>query len=195
MKIYNCKQKTDEWLKIRMGKFTASEAQAIATQGKGLETLCFSKAVEIITNKLNEGYSNDDIERGNDLESSARNMYELHTGKIVKEIGFVELNEHIGCSPDGLVEDSKLIEIKCKNDVNFLKFMYDGKLDKAHYWQMQMQMWIMEVKECDYILYNERFENRLIITNVKRNDEDIKKLILGCNLGIELLNKILTKVR
>ena len=129
MKIHNFKQGTDEWLGVRLGKFTASTATAIAAKGAGLNTLVFEKVAEALTGKPKPSFTNPDIERGNELEEMARNSYELETGKKVVEVGFCELDENTGASPDGLSGDKGLIEIKCKNDANFAKFLYDKKID------------------------------------------------------------------
>ena len=131
MKIHNIDQNTPEWHALRLGKFTASNAQAIANNGKGLETLCFEKVAEILTGKAKESYTNDDMQRGNDLEEMARNSYELETGIVVKRVGFIEKSDRIGCSPDGLIAEDGLQEIKCKNDANFVRYLFDKKINRG----------------------------------------------------------------
>ncbi len=130
MKIHrDIKQGSDEWLKIRLGKFTGSNAQAIAASGKGLETLIFEKVAELSTGKSKPSYTNGDIERGHELEAMARNSYEVEIGITSKQVGFVELDEFAGCSPDGLVGKDGLIEIKCKNDANYARYLFNKKID------------------------------------------------------------------
>jgi len=195
MKIHDVQQGTEEWHQLRLGRFTASDAQAIATNGKGLETLVFEKVAETITGKTKEPYTNTDMERGKELEEMARNSYELETGIIVKKIGFVEVSEHIGCSPDGTIEADGMQEIKCPNDANYAKYLFSEKVDPAHYWQMQMQMHCMDRKWCDYVVFNPNFTGKTItIVRVNRNEEDLKKLIEGLNKGVELKNQILKKI-
>lgn len=194
MKLHNTPQGTDEWFKLRLGKFTASNAQAIANDGKGLETLCFEKVAELKTGKAKESYTNEDIERGKTLEEMARNSYELETGIVAKQIGFVEATEFIGCSPDGLIDEDGLLEIKCKNDANFVKYLYDKKIDPAHVWQMQMQMYVCERDWCDYVIFNENFEKTTIIVRVKRDPEAILKIGEGLLKGQEKVKEILSKI-
>jgi predicted phage-related endonuclease len=134
MKLHNIKQGTDEWLKLRLGKLTASSAQAIASNGKGLETLVYEKVAELLTHKLPEQFENEHIKRGNELEPLARNSYELETGNVVKEVGFVELDQYTGASPDGLVGDDGLVEFKCPSDIVFLKAMHTKKIDTKYVW-------------------------------------------------------------
>lgn len=192
MKIYTeLKQGTPEWLKVRLGKFTASNAQAIAANGKGLETLVFEKAAELLTGQAKENYTNPDMERGNALEMLARNSYELEKGVIVTQAGFIELDEYEGCSPDGLVAEEGLIEIKCKNDSNFVKFSMDGKIDTAHEWQMQHQLRITGRSWVDYVIFNPNFKTSTITARVIRNEEKIAKLIEGSEKAKQILKEIL----
>lgn len=195
MKIYNdIQQNTPEWFALRLGKFTASDAQAIANNGKGLETLVFEKVAEKLTGKFKEEYTNADIERGNELEELARNAYEMETGIIVTKIGFVESEETVGCSPDGFIAEDGLQEVKCKNDANFVRFMYDKKIDPAHDWQMQMQLLVTGRKWVDYVLYNPNFPKPIIITRVNRDEEKIALIKAGLEKGQQMLAKILEEV-
>ena len=139
MQIHNFEQHSDEWYNIRLGKFTASKAATIATAGTGLETLCFDLAAEILTKKKKDTYSNAAMEQGNELEATARTLFELQTGKKVEQVGFVEIDEFSGCSPDGLTDDAG-VEIKCPQDSTYAKYLYDEKIKPEYYAQMQMQM-------------------------------------------------------
>lgn len=197
MKIYeDLQQNTPEWLAVRLGKFTASDAQAIATGGKGLETLCFEKAAEILTGKIVEGYTNADIERGHELEDMARNSYELKTGVQVKQVGFIEADEMVGCSPDGLIKEDGMQEIKCKNDANFARFLFDKKIDPAHEWQMQMQLLVSGRQWVDYVLFNPNFNDRsTVITKIARDEIMIKKIEAGLAKGKEMLAAILAEIK
>lgn len=180
MKLHNnLEQGTNEWLMVRLGKFTASDAQAIASNGKGLETLVLEKVAESITMKLKDQYTNADIERGHEFEMNARNSYEIDSQNKVVEVGFVELTNRIGCSPDGFVGDDGLVEIKCKNDVNFVRYLLDGKIDPAHEWQMQMQMYVCDRQWVDYVVYNENFPNPMKVVRVNRDEAKIAKLKAG----------------
>jgi len=195
MKIINVEQGTPEWFACRLGKLTASDGQAIATSGKGLETLCYEKVAEIMTGKQKPSYTNEDIERGHEMEMLARNSYELETGRLVKEVGFVELDEFTGCSPDGFVGEDGLVEIKCKSDANFVRYMYEKKVETEYNWQMQMQMFVTGRKWVDYVVFNENFTKTTQILRVDRNENDIAKLKSGIENGILVIKQILNKVK
>jgi len=196
MKIYDFKQGTPDWFKIRLGKLTASNAQSIANNGIGLDSLVYEKVAEILTGKQKEEYTNEDIERGHELEAMARNSYELErAGELVKEVGFIEQDNYIGCSPDGLVGDKGLFEVKCKDDKNFVKYLYDKKIDPAHDWQMQMQMLVTNREWCDYVVFNPNFNDPVIIKRIARDEVKIAKLKAGLAVGTAKIQAVLEAIK
>ena len=161
--IKNNPQGTDAWLKDRIGHATASHAQAIGNNGKGLETYIVEIMAEALSSGEKEQYSNNHTERGNELEPTARAMYELEYNCRVEEIGFCELNDFVGCSPDGLVGDHGMIEIKCPDDRGYFNILMNEKIDSGYIWQCQMNMLILNRKWCDLIFYNPNFEKSMKI--------------------------------
>ena len=145
-----------------------------------------------MTGKIEEnGYKSSDMERGNNLEPMARNAYELQTGKLVRQVGFIELNERVGCSPDGLVEDEGLLEVKCVNDVKFLKFMLESKIEASHIWQMQYQLWVSDRKWVDYALFNPNFKKYLNVVRVLPDAKKFDKIEKGVASGINQIDGIM----
>lgn len=196
MKIYDqIIQGTPEWFEVRLGKFTASDAQAIANDGTGLTTLVFEKVAEKLTKKFKESYTNEDMVRGNELEALARDAYELETGIVVKQVGFIEKSDFVGCSPDGIIEPDGLLEIKCPSDTNFVKYMYEKKIDTKYIWQVQMQMLVSERNWVDFVIFNPNFPSPIIIERIERDENKIEKLLIGLESGQGLLERILTKVK
>ena len=183
------KQGSEEWFKARLGKLTASKAQAISASGKGLETLSFEKVAEIISGKREDTYINPDMERGNEQEDLARSSYEMETGNSVKQVGFCEMNESVGASPDGLVGDDGLVEIKCPKAANFVKLLYTKKIETKYLWQMQMQMLVTDRKWVDFVAQHENF-NDLIIIRVERDEAKILKIVDGLLKGAERMKEI-----
>lgn len=189
-KIHNCEQKSEEWYKCRLGKLTASVAYTIATAGKGLDTLCLEKATEILTGIIPEGFTSEAMQHGNEYESEARNIYELETGNVVKQVGFVEDNEFVGVSPDGLIGDDGLIEIKCPTDKTYTQYLIDMIIKPEYYAQMQMQMLITKRCWCDYVVYNPHFEKSIIIQRVYPDKEYMEKIGSGLGLGMRKIQEI-----
>lgn len=197
MKIYNdLQQGTEEWLRVRLGKFTASSASTIAVNGKGLETLIFEKAEELISGQIKEGYKNADMLRGNELEPKARNLYELETENIVNQVGFCELDEFIGCSPDGMIGTDGLMEVKCPTFRVYYEYLTTGLVDTGYMWQMQMQMFVTERKWCDYVVYNPLFKKTpIIIKRIERDENAINKLKVGLEMGKAKLQSIIERIK
>lgn len=194
MKIHNFKQGSPEWFEIRANKMTASHANTIKTNGKGLKTYVYKKMFKFITGqyKTEDEFLSYDIERGKELESIAISDYELETGKKVERVGFIEKSDYVGCSPDGLVGDGGLLEIKCPREWKFLKFLVDGEIESQYVYQMQMQMLVTGRKWCDFLVFNESFKVPSVIKRVERDEDKIEKISQGLADGEKLIKKILS---
>ena len=180
MKIYKeLLQGTPEWFDIRKGKVTASRAQAIASNGKGLETYINEVVSEYFSSAEKEHYSNIHTERGHELEPVARSMYELMNNVVVDQIGFCEYNEFVGGSPDGLIGTDGMIEIKCPEDKVYFNILMEEKIDSGYDWQCQMNMLILERKWCDLVYYNPDFEKSTKIFRLLPDKEKFEQLQAG----------------
>ena len=190
MKIYNFEQRTEDWYNIRKGKMTASNADTIIANGKGLETYIYNLMAEYYSSAEKENYINADMQRGIDLEPEARLEFEFYTDLDVQEVGFVEYNDFIGVSPDGLVGDDGLIEIKCPNDSIYFKLLLSNNIKPEYIAQMQMQMYVTDRQYCYFVSYNPNFEKSLYIKKISRDEEMINKLKKGLERGTQLIKEI-----
>ncbi len=194
MKIHDHEQQSPEWFAVRSGKISASHAQAIAAQGKGIDTYIIELMAEYYSTAEKESFSNKHTARGIEMEEQARTIYELDRGVDVQKVGFIEHSDFVGCSPDGLVGDDGLVEIKCPDDKAFFKFMLDGKIDTGYEWQMQMQMLITGREWCDYVVYNPNFDKSIIVTRLLADKEKHDKLLQGFALAESMIKEIMGKV-
>lgn len=194
MKIIDVKQGTPEWLALKLGKFGGTDAVAVATNGKGLETLCFQKAAEILTGRSKDAYTNPDMERGHEFENIARSSYEIKTGNLVTQVGYCQLSDYVGVSPDGMIKDEGLVEIKCPNDANFIRFLYDKKPASNYIWQMMHQMYVTERKWCDFVVFNDNL-NKMEVLRIDRDESMIEKLKVGLEQGVAKVQEILERTR
>ena len=190
MKIYNFEQRTEDWYNIRKGKMTASNAETIIANGKGLETYIYNLMAEYYSSAEKENYINADMQRGIDLEPEARLEFEFYTDLDVQEVGFIEYNDFIGVSPDGLIGDDGLIEIKCPNDSIYFKLLLSNNIKPEYIAQMQMQMYVTERQYCYFVSYNPNFEKSLYIKKINRDEEMIDKLKKGLERGTQLIKEI-----
>jgi putative phage-type endonuclease len=178
VKIHNMEQRSDEWFAIKKGKASASRAKAIGNGGKGLENYVIEIMAEYYSIAERENYINEHMQRGIELEPIAKQVYELEHDCEVREIGFAEYNEYIGCSPDGLVGKDGMIEIKCPCDRIYLGILINEKIDSGYVWQCQMNMLILKRKWCDLIFYNPNFKKSMKIFRLDPNEkmqEDLKE--------------------
>jgi putative phage-type endonuclease len=139
-------QRTDNWYNARLGKFTASEIHklmGIKGLGETGKTYAFEKAVEQVFGTIEDNFVSYDMERGIELEPMAFNKFkEIKSLEFleVEKCGFFEMSEMSGASPDGIVSDGAVLEIKCPKANTFFKIVADGEIDKKYYYQMQHQM-------------------------------------------------------
>lgn len=178
-------QGTSEWFEARMGKVTASRVADIIAKTKSgystsRENYCVELALERITGKRSESFSNAAMAWGTETEPLARAEYEAMTGAIVDEVGMVPHPSiaMTGASPDGLIDDDGLIEIKCPQSATHAKTLLSQKPDSKYITQMMWQMSCTGRKYCDFVSFDPRFPEhlQLCVIRVDRNDDAIKAL-------------------
>lgn len=175
MKIFYCSQRSAEWYKLRCGKLTASNFHVLMHNSCTAHQYIMEKALERLTGKcVPSRFWTEDLQRGIDLEPVACREYELETGNKVVHVGFIEHNDYVGSSPDGLVGKDGMVEFKCPNENNFWKLYLHPKISPQHYTQMQFNMWVAKRLWCDYVNYSTM--ERPIIQRVPRDEEYIKAI-------------------
>lgn len=179
-------QGSEEWHAARLGCVTASRVADVMAKTKSgpaaarknymMELLC-----QRLTGQREEGFTSAAMQRGIDMEPLARSAYEIETGEIVTEGAFVLHPEakHFGASPDGLVNDSGLIEIKCPNTAQHVEFIRTGKPDARYIWQMQAQMECTGREWCDFVSFDDRMPERLQMrmVRIKRDPDKIVEMM------------------
>lgn len=163
MKIIECLQNTPEWEKARLGKFTASNMDKIITPtgqaSKQIDKYLTQLIAEIITGEQQEKFKgNVHTERGHTLEQEAADYYELVKGVALTPIGFCMTDDEvIGCSPDRLVGDDGILEIKTCMPSVMIEY-YEKKdpetaLEQDHKPQTQTCLYVTQRKWIDTLLY------------------------------------------
>jgi len=192
MIIHNFEQGTPEWFAIRKNKMTASNAQAIGANGKWLDTYIKTLLSESYSSGEKEHFSSKDTDRGNELEPLAREIYELTTGNKVEQVWFIEYDEYVWCSPDGLVNIDGGIEIKSLNDYNHFLLLLEGisGIDTKYIWQIQMSLLITGRAWWDYVSYNPNFEKSLIVHRIYPDPKAFEALSRGIVSGKNQIKEI-----
>lgn len=171
-------QGTLEWHLDRLGVPSASMfSKIISSTGKAS-----TQAKDYMRQLLADWVANEPVDPmrptqamidGTELEADARVRYEIATGNDVEECGFCFLNEDklIGMSPDGLVGDDGLLEIKCPKGKTLVGYILDDKLPTAYVQQVQGQLWISGRQWCDFFSYHPKVGH--FLHRVERDDEYI----------------------
>ena len=177
-------QRTDDWYKERLGKATASRFKDIMTKVKSGESASRKNyraelVAERLTGEKADGYTSKEMQHGIDYEDAAKLAYWLETKNVVIDNGFfVHDTLQAGASPDGLIGDDGIIEIKCPNTATHIQTLISQKVPSQYYWQIMGQLWITGRKWVDFVSYDPRLPsaNRLFIKRVERNQQDIDRL-------------------
>ena len=176
------KQGTDEWHQLRLGKVTASRVADILAKTKTGPSVSrvnylIELALQRVTKALEPSYTNASMEWGTLTEPQARVAYEVATGNFVDQIPFMDHPKikWFGCSPDGLVGDDGLIEIKCPNSPTHWSYIKADEPPNKYVIQMQAQMAVTGRKWCDFVSFDPRMPERsqLYIKRVPRDGEFI----------------------
>lgn len=202
----NQDQGSEEWLAARAGMITASRIADLMAKTKTGESASRANyraqlIAERLTGKPQESFSNAAMQWGTETEPLARSAYELLRGVMVDQVGFVPhpTIELSGASPDGLIDDDGLIEIKCPNTATHIEYAVAGKPPTKYLLQMLWQMECTGRKWCDFASYDPRMpENmQLFVVRVNRDDDklaeirhEIIKLNAEISEQIEQLRKV-----
>lgn len=196
MKIHkNIEQWTQERFDIRKLKMTASHAAAIGNCWKWLDTYILELITEYVSTWEKKHFSNEHTDRWNELEPIARNLYEMTTWNIVDEVWFIEYEENIWCSPDGLVWDDGWIEIKCLDDKKHFEMILEWEkvIESWYIWQIQMNLLITWRKWRDYIWYNPNFKDSLLIYRIYPDETKFEKLKMWFEIWKTKIKELLYK--
>jgi hypothetical protein len=156
--IYDVPQGSEDWFRLRAGVPTASCFDQILAKGKnGAESLTRSRymrtlAAERITGEPGEQFETDAMRRGKMMEADAREHYALMHDAELDLVGFVK-NGIAGCSPDALLGENGIIEIKTKRGDILIEVLLKGDLPPEHVAQVQGSLWVTEREFCDFVAY------------------------------------------
>ena len=188
--IHDIDQNTDEWFEARRGKVTASNfAVIMANYGKPFGNPAIQYAMKVAiegkTNRSIDGFKNEWMERGIELEDDARQLYSDMTFTEVQD-GKFWTDGRFGASPDGLAGDG-LIEIKCPKYSTHFAQIIKGGYDLSYQWQIRGQMWITDRDWCDFVSYCHDFpqNKQLYIYRVERDQEEESRMIERLNEFLE----------
>lgn len=181
-KIYGIKELDPHslsWLKVRMGKPTASEFDQLLTPefkprtGEMRRTYIYKKVAELWRGEPLPQFMSWQMEQGNITEEEAIPYYTLETGRDTHPVSFIE-NGRCGCTPDALVGDDGGLEIKCPEAHTHVKYLMDGVVPKDYVTQVQGCLFVTGRKWWDFMSYRRRFP--MLLVRVERDETIMAKI-------------------
>lgn len=168
-------QRTDEWFEARLGRVTASRIADVMMKPTtaGYQNYRAQLVCERLTGEATEGFTSAAMQHGTDTEPRARAFYEMETGLSVVEVGFIQhpTLAMSGASPDGLVGDTGLVEIKCPQPATHIKTLTGAAIDRKYMLQMQWQLECTGREWCDFVSFSPAFPAEMQMFR-KRVDAD-----------------------
>jgi predicted phage-related endonuclease len=160
MQMLPIEQGSDEWMASRCGIVTMSNLQCLLANGKdasgfGVQALGYMNELigERITGEPSAGWAgNSHTLRGHEMEPVARDLYQEITGSAIEPVGII-LNHGVGFSPDGLVDEDGVLEIKSKLAKLQVEVILSGEIPKEHIAQVQGGLWVSEREWLDFVSY------------------------------------------
>lgn len=176
-------QGSPEWFALRVGRVTASRvADVIARTKTGYGASRANYMAELIAERLTgvtaPSFTNAAMQWGTDTEPYARQAYAEHRGVEVFECGFVSHPEiaMTGASPDGLVGEDGLVEIKCPNTATHLDSLLGEDIASKYLTQMQWQMACTGRAWCDFVSFDPRMPEPMRL-HVRRVERDLSAIV------------------
>lgn len=198
MRIIPHEQRTEGWYAARRGVPTASSFGKLITATGKRAASADAYIDELIAEKLT-GESKflpttAAMQHGIDTEPKAREYYEFMYERQVTEIGLC-LHDTIeaGASPDGLVGDDGMLEIKCPQPHTMVKYLRENRLPPEYKAQVMGQLWICEREWVDFLAYHEKIKPLLI--RVTRDEEYIAELEAIVTKAVDTIDENVTKMK
>lgn len=197
-------QRSPEWFSERAGKVTASclhKVMARTKGGYGADRANYH--AQLVTERLTgvpaESYSNAAMQWGTDTEPQARAAYAMETGIVPVEVGFVRhpAIEQSGASPDGLVGERGMVEIKCPSSATHIATLTGAGIDRKYLYQMQWQMACAERDWCDFASFDPRLPHELQLHHerVHRDEALIEEIEGEVTVFLAELNEAVADLR
>ena len=192
LRIFDCKQGSPEWLECHRGVPTASKFADILAKGQGItrRKYLYTLAGEVLSGECAESYSNPHMERGHVMEEEARNLYAFDRDVDPVLCGFMRRGR-AGCSPDALIGNHGMLEVKSKLPHLQIEVLERGTLPPEHVAQVQGQLWVSGRDWCDFVSYWPKLP--LFVTRVERDESYIKTLAQSVDDFVGELDALVAK--
>lgn len=180
MIIHRCEQGSPEWHKLRGSRITATGFAKVMAKGGGKTRGDYMQGILDYRQgrPVDPAFCNDIMQEGSNREVEALSLYAHIRRVTATPVGFVEMDEWVGVSPDALVDIDGLVEVKNPLWTTHNKYVAVGTLPAIYKPQVQGQMWVCEKQWCDFVSYcpDIKCDKPLLIHRVKRDEKYIDGL-------------------
>jgi hypothetical protein len=158
---HNIEQRSEAWYSVKCGLVTSTRFKSLVAKETtdSYKDLVTNIACEIITGKMEEGYSNAMMEYGIEMEPKAIIEYEDTFDCLVRGVGFITRDEGdkyyewVGDSPDGLLPENGVLEVKCPLARTHMEYIEANKLPAEYRHQVQGHLFVTGLDFCDFVSY------------------------------------------
>lgn len=194
LEIFDMDQSSPDWFKVRCGIVTASCFSDVLSKGQGKtrKTYMLKLLGERITGQPTESFNNRHTERGIEMEPEARHLYEFMTDNQCERVGFMRRG-NVGCSPDSLIGNDGLLEIKTKLPHLQCEVLLNDEVPAEHKAQVQGQLWVSEREWVDFVSYWPNMP--LFVKRVYRDEKYIETLQNEIERFLDELNELETLLK
>jgi hypothetical protein len=129
------------------------------------------------------------MERGLIVEADAVDWYEFDQDVIAQRVGYITDNDRtVGCSPDRLVGDDGLLEIKAPLPHTQGEYWISGEIGERFRPQLQGQLYVSQRKWVDIVCWHDELPK--LVMRV----EPVEKLITAFDRKLQIFNYFIERV-
>ena len=199
-------QRSDDWFNSRLGMVTASRVSDVMAKTKtGFSATRKNYMAQLVAEHLTgipqapDLSNNKAIQWGIENEQAAKYAYEFVTANTIEDCSFFPhpTIDLCGASPDGLVDDSGLVEIKCPNTATHIDYLLERKIPRDYQLQMTLQLACAKRKWCDFVSYDPRLDpkNNMLIIRFEPSQSDIDEIEKEISIFVVEMMEIIEKLR
>lgn len=201
-KIHDCLQGSTEWLRLRLGRVTASELGRIVDTkfeqrtGEGPKTFLYEKVAEAFRGEPLPGFGSWETDQGKELEDEARRWVGLEfSGEhTIKNVGFIETDDAtFGCSPDALMDDDGGLELKCPQPANHCRYFLEDRVPPDYVQQVHGCLFATGRQWWKFVSYRRRFP--AFVITIQRDEAICARIKTAVETFHDKLTKALAKLR
>ena len=191
--FHEVKQYSEEYDRLKLGIQTSSHFHKIITpQGKPSKQwrqyACVLIAERILQRKI-DLYQSPSMERGLIVEAEVADWYEFDQDVTVQRVGFITNDNHtIGCSPDRLVGDEGLLEIKAPLPQTQVEYWISGEVNERFRPQLQGQLYVSQRSWVDIVCWHD------VLPKVVMRVEPDEKFITALDRELQIFNFFIDRV-